>query len=85
MNNQSQIDQNEPRSASKVILEASRFEVAQKGAKSVHKSKFVGATWAIWGAIWDPLGAKGVPKSSILTSRRAKVSKNEVLKEASEK
>ena len=62
MNNQSQIDQNEPRSASKVILEASRFEVAQKGAKSFHKFKIFGATWAIWGAIWDPAGRQGGPK-----------------------
>ena len=62
MNNQSQIDQNEPRSASKVILEASRFEVAQKGAKSFHKFEIFGATWGILGAILAPVGRQGDPK-----------------------
>ena len=38
-----------------------------------------------WAPFWAQLGAKGLPKSSILVSRRAKMLKNEVKNEASKK
>ena len=69
MKNLSQISQNVPRSASKVILEASRFEVAQKGAKSFHKFEIFGATWAILGAILGPAGRQGAPKIELFGTK----------------
>ena len=51
-----------PRNAPKATLEASRLEVAKKGAKAFHKFEIIGATWVILGAILVPAGRQGGPK-----------------------
>ena len=96
----SQIDQNEPRKSWKIDPKSTKMNpgalqkwswkqggsrLPKKALNLFHKFEIFGATWPICGAIWDPAGRQGIPKSSILASRRAKMPKNEVQKEASEK
>ena len=71
-----------PRSAPKRILKTSRLQI-------LHPGVFFSDFWRHLGDFGrhfeTQLGAKGVPKSSILASRRAKMSKNEVQNETSKK
>ena len=74
-----------PRSAQKATLAASRFQNAKKGATSFHNFEIFGAIWVILGVIWCPAGRQGVPKSRVLAPGCAKISKNDIQNEASEK
>ena len=70
-----------PRSAPKAILEASRCCEPQKCQRHIR----LGTIWAILGAILGTTGRQGIPKASILAPGCAKISKNDIQNEASEK
>ena len=74
-----------PRNAPKGNLGASQFHASQRVTAANRKGCHFGATCAILGAIWDPAGRRGFPKSTILAPGCAKMSKNEVQNEASKK
>ena len=61
------------------------FELPKMALRLPRNFGFLVPLGRFWAPFWDPAGRQGVPKSSILASRRAKMSKNEVQNEASEK
>ena len=80
---------NRPKWCPETIQKQSRQQVDSRNGPRRHRPLFPGPILRHWGDLGrhlgTQLGAKGVPKSSILASRRAKMSKNEVQNETSKK
>ena len=79
MKNPSQIDQNGAQERSKNDLGS---KSAKRRARKDENDAILAPLGRFWAPFWAQLGAKGLLKSSILASRRAKMSKNEAQNEA---